>query len=105
MILDRFGLTGKRAQRLLFAAELLPPLACLCCLPLFHSWAGRRFQLFYFAPIISMASLWCGLRVERLEALSRSDWALDGGVFLAALGLMRLVLAEKNPLAVSSAHV
>ena len=85
----------KRLQKPCFVAGALVPLACLCCLPFFHTWPGRRFLLFYFAPIVAMAFLWGGLRVAELDFYARGQLALDAVVLGGALA--RFVIGEVLP--------
>lgn len=85
----------QRMQKPCFVAGALVPLACLCCLPLFHTWPGRRFLLYYFAPIVSMAFFWGGLRLAKWDSYVRGHFVLDAVVFSAALA--RFVIGEVLP--------
>jgi cation transport ATPase len=82
-------------QKLCFFAGWFLPLVCLCCLPIFHTWPGRRFLLFYFAPIVSMVFFWGGLRVEKWQSFVRGQLAIDAAILTAALA--RFVIGEVLP--------
>jgi hypothetical protein len=62
---------------------------------MFHTWPGRRFLLFYFAPIVSMVFFWGGLRVVKWESFVRGQLALDAAIVTVALA--RFVIGEVFP--------